>query len=365
MAKHFAARGTTHPSLKPYVGLDVIKAFSISLIVFHHYQQVFDCTFDSINFFNGTFYFGYLVELFFLVSGFLALHSLKRQDGAQSLGYYARCFCRKAVRIYPTTTIALIFVFVVKLRLHALPEGFGMRAAFANTFLLFRGWPGLSMYGLNNPTWYLCILLQCLALFYVCEWVCDRLPKSIDRPLGEFGISMALVGLSTYLYWINVIEDLAYRGYSSFFLGVAIYTVNRYLDERLTQGKTWTGLACLAGAAYFVFAAPSSGHQHDVLTFGAWPLLTTAATLLTTSLSSKQRLCQISRVIGATGFQVFVWHSPLMSFERLLHTKPGLPSFDRSYLSMAMFTAVCWLFGYVFHVLVEKRINSLLIHPGS
>jgi len=59
-------------------GLDFLKIVATILIVFHHYQQVLNVEFAGINFFGGKFYFGYLVELFFLISGFLMFKYIER-----------------------------------------------------------------------------------------------------------------------------------------------------------------------------------------------------------------------------------------------------------------------------------------------
>lgn len=52
--------------------LDFIKIVATSLIVCHHFQQVLEVKFEYINFFYGSFYFGYLVEMFFIISGMCA-----------------------------------------------------------------------------------------------------------------------------------------------------------------------------------------------------------------------------------------------------------------------------------------------------
>ena len=56
-------------------GFDYIKIIAASLLVFHHYQQVFECKFAGINFYGGHIEFGFLVELFFTISGYLTLYS--------------------------------------------------------------------------------------------------------------------------------------------------------------------------------------------------------------------------------------------------------------------------------------------------
>lgn len=69
-------------------GLDLIKAVSITLIVFHHYQQSFSSTFNGVNFYGGSFYFGFIVELFFMISGFVAVYSYSpdaRWGGTETL----------------------------------------------------------------------------------------------------------------------------------------------------------------------------------------------------------------------------------------------------------------------------------------
>lgn len=51
--------------------LDFLKFIATVIIIFHHYQQSTGAYFSGwINFYNGEFYWGYMVELFFIISGF-------------------------------------------------------------------------------------------------------------------------------------------------------------------------------------------------------------------------------------------------------------------------------------------------------
>lgn len=50
--------------------LDTLKILATSFIVCHHYQQILEIKFSKFNFFYGKFYFGWFVELFFVLSGF-------------------------------------------------------------------------------------------------------------------------------------------------------------------------------------------------------------------------------------------------------------------------------------------------------
>lgn len=79
--------------MKMIYGFDLLKIISATLIVFHHYQQLFSIRFEHINFFGGFTSFGILVELFFMISGFLTSLTppQKRYTNGQTGG--AENFC--------------------------------------------------------------------------------------------------------------------------------------------------------------------------------------------------------------------------------------------------------------------------------
>ena len=61
-----------------YYTLDLLK-FALSLLIFvHHFQLISEIRFSVINFNDGRFYFGYLVELFFVISGFFVSKKQKQ-----------------------------------------------------------------------------------------------------------------------------------------------------------------------------------------------------------------------------------------------------------------------------------------------
>lgn len=83
--------------------LDALKFFGSILIVFHHFQQMAGVKFDIINFFGGAFYFGYIVELFFVLSGFfMGMKIEKNQD--LSFGVF---FGMRAKRLVTMATISV------------------------------------------------------------------------------------------------------------------------------------------------------------------------------------------------------------------------------------------------------------------
>lgn len=63
--------------------LDALRIIATILIIFHHYQQVIGGYFEGhINFWNGRFYFGYIVEFFFSCLAILCIDMLKKSTRA-------------------------------------------------------------------------------------------------------------------------------------------------------------------------------------------------------------------------------------------------------------------------------------------
>ena len=156
------------------IGLDYIKIISATLIVFHHYQQNFNASFSWINFYDSRYYFGNLVELFFIISGFLTLYNCRGENFFQELRH-------KLIRIYPIPFIACLFTLITESLILILTDNseqlsmlWGIKTLFANFFLLFSGWRPFVMMGINNPTWYLCVLIQCYLLFYVVQFITEK-----------------------------------------------------------------------------------------------------------------------------------------------------------------------------------------------
>lgn len=85
---------------------DFLKIIATILIIFHHYQQVLGIYFENgINFFNGKFYFGYVVELFFVLSGFFMYSYI---DKIQKGVTFPKFYLKRLGRLFPLLTVGAI-----------------------------------------------------------------------------------------------------------------------------------------------------------------------------------------------------------------------------------------------------------------
>lgn len=201
--------------------LDVLRIAATILIVFHHYQQITGAYFEGrINFWNGRFYFGYVVEFFFLLSGLFMYRYMEKIDGG--LGF-KDFYLPRAVRLLPLVFISGITyeVFLAIYKSVCSGDWFGVSVTFwgviINALGIQDGWvfPNPMV---NNPTWYISVLLLCyLVFFMVTYWA-----KRWNVPRVYFYVFLILLGCGAQTYSINIpfLNASSSRGYYAFFFGL-------------------------------------------------------------------------------------------------------------------------------------------------
>ena len=116
--------------------LDFLKFILAIIIVFHHYQQVMEVKFEHFNFFYGRIYFGYAVEFFFIISGFVMAFQVERKG----FGTFRSWMTSKITRILPMAALSIIACFAVDLvkfflRGHELKGLWNLATSFTCTFV--------------------------------------------------------------------------------------------------------------------------------------------------------------------------------------------------------------------------------------
>lgn len=159
-----------------YYFLDTLKIICTLLIMFHHYQQCFEVRFSEVNFYGGLFNCGYLVELFFMISGFLAANSIQRRPKP-----VVKDFVHRALRLYPMAIVTcgyfllLYFGYTNFMGAWIFPQESHDLPNIVRSFLLLPQPEG--EFTLNNPTWYLAGLIQCFIVMEACRKFAQHFPQ--------------------------------------------------------------------------------------------------------------------------------------------------------------------------------------------
>ena len=155
--------------------LDLLKFFLTIIIVFHHFQQGTGAIFKGVNFYNGRIYFGYCVEAFFLISGFVTAF----QVSAKGTGNFKTWMEKRILRILPISALSVVAWLVVYLfyKLFTGSSFPGLWRIFTSVTCTFVGGgvilPGDGQ-GVNNPLWYVCVLFICYAIYYCLQYLSKK-----------------------------------------------------------------------------------------------------------------------------------------------------------------------------------------------
>lgn len=332
-----------------YYNLDLLKAVAAVLIVFHHYQQVFNVTFDGINFFGGSFYWGYLVELFFLISGFvMAVSNRKEKNIFQK-------FFGKCIRIYPSTvlacsaTILIVFVgyFLLGEFIDTSVDYTNIMTVISSYLLIFSGWFLNIELGINNPTWYLCVLLLCYFIYYAIEVVSEKAHVTPNiLYFIVFLISFGGMYFGKSLPWFFTYQNQ--RGYTCFFSGVLLYNL---VVKRLSNRQVWLtvlGLEILTALGVWRWGIGSWG----VLVLFFYPMLVLVAVTI------KQLPGYATRYLGVS-YQTYLWHTPCFMFLKLIGRVSGI-QVTLTYFTMILVTVFVEIVAMVVYRYYEIPITRWL-----
>lgn len=337
---------------KKYVGnLDIIKIIAASCIVFHHYQQTYAVKFGGgIEFYGGSIGFGYLVELFFIISGFLAAYTYKEQTRFKDY------ILSKLKRYYPFAFFACIACLIIALVYYTISGkqlfdlSYSIIQIITSLFLVHTGYIETGELGINNPTWYLCILTLCYIIYFFMKKIFSK--NAICDTYGFAVISLCMIPLYyAVTHWDLKIPLLYHgnvRGYGSFFLGVALCIVWQRLKKKqiilLNVTLSILGIigVCLKGFSNWY-----------ILTYFVFPAIV-IFTLIIPNTKSKA-----IKYAGGISFEVYLWHVPLLGiFTLILDTNELI--LEHTYITMLLFCAVAWIWGTFIYFAIEKPLGKLL-----
>ncbi|MBR0353424.1 MAG: acyltransferase [Oscillospiraceae bacterium] len=284
--------------------LDFLKIIATILIVLHHYERAFGTQFDALNFGTGRFYFGNVVELFFMISGFIAFSSIRRIHDGLSYNSY---LYGKALRLFPLTVLST-FVFSAMYIIVWGTEGFSLFKAIVTALCIQRGGPFTEVL-VNSHLWYLSVLLICYSFFFI-----------IIRSGQKFGLNwrygcifMVVLGASIISASWNIpfCNESAARGYMAFFTGVLLASaIKKHRPGHAAFIVSFLIVAVMVLLIIFRFEIMEYGLSF-ILIFVVYPSL---IVLFETPLIQNALNHRALGTMAQIAFNVYIWHFDFNTF---------------------------------------------------
>lgn len=213
--------------------LDILKFFSAILIAFHHFQGTVGGKLKLFNFFGGSFYFGYLVELFFLISGILIYKYIKLIDNGMNFKDF---FLRRFLRYSGMVIVSVIFyecvIFICNQYTNINPQfpvyGRPKCSLFYSIITAFSiqcGWcfEYDAWNYVNAPLWYISVLQFCYIAFYFLTYISRKI--NINVMYIYIAVITVAIGVRTYNICLPFINTNISRGIVAFFTGLIIVEI--------------------------------------------------------------------------------------------------------------------------------------------
>ena len=341
--------------MKRKYALDILRIIATVLIVFHHYQQVIgDFPVNGFSFYSGKYYFGNIVEFFFVLSGFLMFYYIDRIEKGLNFGEF---FGKRALRLLPSVFFSsLAFYCLCMIYSQTYYEDWqGISPRFIEIIIngigMQAGW-FFDANRLNFPLWYISVLLLCYGWFYLFTWLGKK--TGINKEF--FYLFMMAVGLVIktliargIVVHVPFFNGYAARGYSAFFFGLLLGCFYR-------KWKKWEcymvpGVVGLIFLILFFVNRNVQEYYLNICFFGA------IVALFSTDYINKKINLPILGKIGNATFYVYVWHMPCMLLLVLLQAGLMQSLNLYTYLCMGIFTIVLFL-GAVVAVYILDRIKN-------
>lgn len=333
--------------------LDFIKIVATVLIIFHHYQQTVQVTFDGLNFYYGKFYFGYVVEMFFVLSGFFMYSYINKiKSGLMFREFYLRRF----LRLFPVMAVGAVAyeIFLVIYEHMYQASWFGIKPTFWGTVIsalgIQEGW-ALPNPFVNAPTWYISVLLLCYIVFYFLVWLSARR----NLPVTYLFIFIIFLGMGIRTYGIQLpfLTEQSARGYIAFFFGVLLAGLLKDRKLPLAAEAACGVVAVLIPILIYGWNDLMADGMNYIMTFIYYPAVIILFRSRAFSFIFNRKW------VGAVGkitFDVFIWHNPLFILMYILIKAFGWNVNLGTYQAMAIYAVVCFGVGAVSYFAIERPV---------
>ncbi|WP_028236520.1 acyltransferase family protein [Pseudobutyrivibrio sp. MD2005] len=337
--------------------IDVLKILATAIIIMHHYTQDIYATGTGF-FFGGPVNFGRCVELFFIISGYLMYRyqiTVQRHEIS-----FKKFYCIRAFRLLPLVGIAAI-VYEIGLILFKsatgtlfLNEDLNLSGALFDSLGIQDGWATLNPM-VNNPTWYISVLMLCYLIFYVINYLAGKHNISANY----YYLAMIFIGIGVLSYEINLpfLNSSSGRGYYAFFTGILLANFISANKESINKYSLLAVILIMLTLGYILYVRMDGQNFDDYywLTFAFFSAL---IILAETKVAKKIFSSSFWSVIAKCAYDVFIWHVCMeMLYKYLLIRYPAL-SLHTEWKMMLGALVIDWIVGLFSYYFIEKPISA-------
>lgn len=344
--------------------LDFLKFIATVIIIFHHYQQSTGAYFSGwINFYNGKFYWGYMVELFFIISGFcIYRYEEYIAEGNVTLKDF---YLKRLLRLLPMLFLGAVLYELASIayaRVYG-RDWLGVKPSIWGTitdiFAVQEGWVFRNAF-VNNPTWYCSVLMLCYFMFFFVITLSQKLEFNVSYAY----IFMILLGCGIVKYEISLpfFNGATARGYYAFFVGIMMA---KLLEKYQVSGKLY--VLCIVSLAVFIYSFVKhtdwiGDDMPYLLTFVVYPAI---MILLSCNAFDKLFSMKIWGFLGKISFVAFIFHGPFIPMLYVVNGKFGFDCNYNNISTMIAFCAIVFLGAVIGYYFYERPINSWIQKKGK
>ncbi len=337
--------------------LAFLRIIATILIVFHHYQQILgDFPGVKVSFYSGRFYFGNIVEFFFVLSGYLTYTNISKIENGLNFGAF---YGRKAKRFLPW----IFFSSLVYYLLHIVYVYINNEAWISvyphwweiliNSIGMQSGW-FFATNRLNFSLWYISVLFLCYGWFYSLTWVGKK--TGIPRVLFYSFFVFIGIGIKTCLYSGILIHapffnGFSARGYAAFFFGLIVACLLQKKNRR--DYYIFVGITI---CVLFAFCFINTNMLEYIVMIVVFALL---IVLFSTEFMNKIINLKVFEFLGESTLYVYIWHIPALLFCVIIKDLVFHGMQLNSYFAMCIYTITLFLVGCVFHSLIKRGRCSI------
>ena len=330
--------------------LDLIRFICALLMVLTHYEGLFLTEFSGIRFNGGKFYFGLVNEMFFLLSGYLSFHTVKKIENGLTFDKY---FSSKVLRLLPVAAISTVLYSIMSYV--AWPDNeFHIWKVIITCLGANAGGPFREMF-VNPHLWYTSVLLICYAFFFIGV----RLSRRLKINWRYACFFMIVIGASAYARFdtIPFLRHEACRGYMAFFTGVLLSSA---LSGR-RPGKTAVILSLLAVAVMTALIVL----DYDIMDYGLNYMMTFIyypAVIILAETGPVQRILdrKLFGILGQIAFGIYVWHFEFNVLMDIANSLLHLNINFNSRLTELIVVVLNIIIGFASFYILEKPINRAI-----